>query len=401
MQGQARQHDGANQHAKALAPPRYGIDFVDSGAPVQRKVGFEFETGVLLEKPADTLYKDRKNPFYKDSRFDIISDSGELEFRTDPFEETMKGRESLRHTLADLRSVGYTIMTHAAALGPSQTTFRAEELEAAGGTVEVADVLLKPNAELKGGGPLIANPQATVGARIARIPKLMERIAASGRMGSAEPYSANAEPKPGLHNAILSKASARAQAATKNLGGDNKLQGLLALVASYLIAGALRAETSLGPAPYPKYYSPLLGKANLGLIFAELKANEQKLFANIPATLEALGYPKSEKEYVFPSGYHLALDNVDRSAVHRGPTRGEWLASIASGHDSFAGFIDAKWPAPGLSDMHLEKVGKEPTFSTQESGAVMEMRRMQQFVPIDAWPAAALEVFDMVLAVNK
>jgi hypothetical protein len=178
------------------------------------------------------------------------------------------------------------------------------------------------------------------------------------------------------------------------------LQGLFAMVMSYIIAGELRVKHKLGPAPYPKFYSPLLGKTNLGEIFEQMSSTEQALFADVGSTLKAMGYGGTEGEYVFPAGYHMPIEGADPNVIHYGPKRGEWIKSIAAGMDQFAGFDDVKWPAPGMSNMHLEQVGKEPKIGNRKLGAITEMRRMEQHLPVDNWSQAALEVFDMIREIN-
>jgi hypothetical protein len=144
---------------------------------IQRKVGFEFETGVKVQTTPSKIRLPYGPQIFEstDTSWQIKSDNSKIEFVTKPFDETNAGADALNATMAQLTGWAHQIdpVTHAAAPGQA----RVAQVQPAAGTTRQYE-----GEELEIDGPplndddIVAAPQATGGVTLDRVNQLAESL---------------------------------------------------------------------------------------------------------------------------------------------------------------------------------------------------------------------------------
>jgi hypothetical protein len=185
-------------------------------------------------------------------------------------------------------------------------------------------------------------------------------------------------------------ASAYVESAkVRGIEGWDKLEGMLALIYSYLLAGARQEKVQ----DQAKYFMPLMSRMSFAGMYATLPGDAQKEFK--PAGILALaGLNPSEPVYQLGFSDKAAGD----SEVHRGPPRGDWLTSIVAGKD----LMSAEGGTPVTKGMKASSpaMGQYPTLDpghTKQPDQLVriEMRRLPGEVPPEEWVPLATTLFAM------
>jgi hypothetical protein len=152
----------------------YALADAAADAPIQRKVGLEFETGVPLRTTPSTKSISYGYPVTvaKDGSWQIKADSSNIEFVTAPFPETDEGEGQLTATMKAI--IGWSI---------AMIKQRPEERRVAavpnGGTLDTykyEDESIVIAKDKVGLNDMLAAPQATGGVTLAQIPTLIDKL---------------------------------------------------------------------------------------------------------------------------------------------------------------------------------------------------------------------------------
>jgi hypothetical protein len=421
---------------------------------LRRRVGLEFETGIpvrALDPPKVEKLAYQERVFTANSGlWKVVADSSNLEFVTEPFEETMEGRVALEATMKELVAWAGRIqgVVNAAnpqgqgrvdQVGPEIGTTGSRGLF--GGTPFVIRLATLSDAEFT------AAPQATGGVTLDQIPALIEHMAAH-TINAAEPRrvgdalkAVSDRPDDELspeardikqrltdytnetlvtprrfasslmamninHATWLVRAKNQASTAVDNhvravaartgaVSSHAKLKGLLTLVVSYLMVGENEAEVM----PYSKIIAPLMARTNFYTMFGLLEPHEKEAFTEA-LVLTAAGMPGTGGTQIFRAGFN------HRGAVEHGPTRSAWIQSIREGTPGiFSTGPDLLSQGSGsTAAANSSSLGGQATPDKRSTGqqdlVVLELRRLPKEVQRREWLAMALRIFDIIRSVR-
>jgi hypothetical protein len=441
----ARRGSSPRAAGAALAPPAYGIGFVDSAqGVVQRDIGFEYETNADTYQAGAALTNAQRQaggmpvavppvaaPAALGKGDPIVINMGglhakadeggvlgsNLELETDPFPETAAGRQGLHRALKNLERFCGLINAKRGAT----PHFRDRHLAAAfgGALPAVAGAGLR---YIRAAGNITGNPQTSAGVRLDRMEELMERTAGGPTAGPHAPAGAAplARLELGAHNVPdfrrVGDAPGHVRAGIANYIGayaggaplpggfpSDALVGMCALLLSYIMRGTIGGM-------YAKQIAPLMARTDFGTIFTtDLPPLEQgflshaggrrfrNMFRRILAQAAIGGGLNAQLFAVEPATVAGAGLNISGSL-----TRNAWLSGISQGNDLLTSLTFPSVPArPHLFGLggfgNLQ--GPDPT-----GGGVLrpivELRRMRQGVNPHDFTEIAMGVYDYVVALN-
>lgn len=144
---------------------------------IQRKVGFEFETGVKVQTTPSKIRLPYGPQIFEstDTNWQIKSDNSKIEFVTKPFDETDAGADALDATMAQLTGWAHQIApaTHAAAPGRA----RVDQVQPSAGTTrQYQGEEIEINEPPLNDDDIVAAPQATGGVTLDRVNQLAESL---------------------------------------------------------------------------------------------------------------------------------------------------------------------------------------------------------------------------------
>jgi hypothetical protein len=387
-------------------------------APLQRAIGYEFETGYPLLNPELEGFYTAKNETVIEAdnkKWKAVGDSGAMEFVTVPISETLEGSkeavavvDQMAHFAlhvesfinkgtaylksnvlkqlgmrATAKNINYTQFDTALDVAGADRTYTSIKHIAGGQSVKAAqpDLLLADAKTHRMEGA----PQATAGIRTQMIPELFETIANDPTLGRHQTDNDELE---------LSAQLARRACEAYFIDPSSKFAGFLALVISYLRIPVEYAKVDKGPAEYPKDM-PVLSRTNMGQLAMEVIETraQNDFFNNLAEVLVWSGLSGGLDQRMFPFGYKMA------DGVEPGPTRREWLQGLNEGKDWFAGHTN-----PGQSSMGSMELGRQSTdiFQRQpKDRTILEFRRIQGPVHAGDWPKLAQKIFYEVMKINK
>ncbi|MFH9293585.1 DUF4157 domain-containing protein [Streptomyces sp. NPDC017520] len=390
----------------------------DGAVEIQRKVGFEFETNMLVradDRPV--ISKDEKIFEAASGDWYITPDASALEFVTVPFEE--------EGTAPELERMAKAVGEMAAAFSTLHTSTKLASLM--GGNTELGEVLSEEGTVHQHRGndvyvpgadrlyPPLAKPQATGGVSLEKMLALFQAL-----VGQELPLASPSNPEdvhilgedpekrtdttalgganPKRDAAILGDAQRFTDAYCANLdpAGTRELRGLLATVYTYLLAGAQQS----GRQDQAKYFLPLMSRMSFSAMYAALPDNAQSAFD--PArVLEVASLAAGDPVYKQGFADHGAGD----SEKSFGPQRGKWLNSIVSGGPDLMSAgggstvtegMMASSPAMGQHDR------LDPGHADGAAGLVqVELRRLPGQVPPEEWLPVAAALFEMFRKVQE
>ncbi|GAA3911246.1 hypothetical protein GCM10023084_74180 [Streptomyces lacrimifluminis] len=396
-----------DEHAGA-----HGCTAADGAAEIQRKVGFEFETNMLVradEKPV--ISKDEKIFEAASGDWYITPDASAMEFVTVPFEEEGDAPELVRMATA--------VREMAEAFGLLHTSAKMASLM--DGNAELHEVLSGQGTTHQHNGnnvyvpgadrlyPPLAKPQATGGVSLEKVLALFKAVVSqelplTSPSNPEDVHILDEEPEERTNTTALGGANPKrdaailtdAQVLTDKYVTDlptaetRELKGLLALVFSYLLAGAQQS----GRQDQAKYFLPLMSRMSFSAMYAALPAEAQSAFD--PArVLEVAALAPGDPVYKVGFADHGAGD----STKSQGPQRKQWLDSIASGGPDLmsAGGGSTvtegmKASSPAMGQHHRLDPGHAPGAADLLQ---VELRRLPGQVPPEEWLPVATALFEM------
>lgn len=363
------------------------------GLPLtQRKVGFEFETGIPVRQ--SSVFGIQPMPYQapvfssNTGNWKVVADSSNMEFVTEPFDENPGGRLLLANTMAEISNWAANIpgVVTAANNAGNPGTGRVSAIDPAVGTAADAGwritSIVMPIAALSDAEILCA-PQATGGFRLEQIPALVDAMATT-QITAAKPQALGHGLQQIANLSNIAIVSAAANGVITNAQRDEwltlkgRMQGyqLLTGVAPQQFASSLVAmnldharwlveaknaavlavnnHIATLPLPAPNF-DQLKGLLTLVISYLMVGANEpqQMPYAKVIAPLMARTnfytmfrqLTPVEQALFNSNDFILAAANMPGSGgtqlfaagfshgakTEHGPTRGAWIDSIANG----------------------------------------------------------------------
>jgi hypothetical protein len=370
---------------------------------IQRKVGFEFETGWYVDTAVKKwLIAGKKEPGKPLKRHDPIgppfngfrleadeTDYGrtEVEFVVEPpVEEGDRGEQRLRNVMAGVTQVGRQ-MERAARATPVDEEKLPEESPAqlpyfrqhkATGRVQDKPFMITPQ------GPLSAGAQVTTGLALHAIPMLGVPLLDHPNQDRPSPPALEL-PAPMTQGAQMLRIRA------DNVQGNSalplpsqQLKGLVAVIASYLIRGATSR-----PLPYPKQVGGLLmARTDFGRLFQLLPRNEQEFLRDDPEVWVDLVVEAAARDssatFIDPRNPVIRSGTRQNGAVTL--TIRQWLKAMVRNQDLLTQIKGSG--SMGAMGSKIEGVGP----GAQEDAGIFEFRASQLVkIPLDAWADFALD----------
>jgi hypothetical protein len=372
---------------------------------LERKVGFEFESGWLVHKKDAALKK--KDPIgvgsldgYKLEADEADGGQSEIEFIVyPPVEESSEGSQRLADVMTRITQLGKKLEK-----GASERLKQFPLGDVTGHQSE-NDYLITPTENAK----LEARPQITSGLDMAKIGKL-ETIWEQAKQAKTP---APAE----LEDSVRILRGKADQVAGSTAGMSARLRGLLTVIAMYIESGAnpypgaqLNAvQSHAATLNYPKQIGDvLLARTDFARLFALLPEQERTRYANRPddfvgLVLNAVDHDLGVRrgDPLFARG--IRVHDKDRTQGITVPslTVGDWLLGILQGHDHLTKVKDAE--SMGEFATRTEPVGPargEGAFGRLDAG-IFEIRYVQgQILPLDRWAPFALECLSFITNVH-
>jgi hypothetical protein len=384
-------------------------------AAVQRKVGFEFETGWKVRTADESKRwlkkKDRVGGVrngYKVEADEAGAGESELEFIVDPpVEEGELGARRLDEIMSFMTTLGKGLED----VARGEPVFNL-------GTVTGAlpdsrfEVLAEPSGELKAG------PQVTTGLALSKISSL---AAVSRRGQDLRDLGVPSTPAPPELESSMQQLSGRARA-MKPAGVplpdlSPALRGLLAVITKYLEVGAnshkgeeLTSEQAQGLAlNYPKRIGDLLlARTNFAGLLDLLPRHETAAIRKTVDGWKTLVLANTDpdlqltaRDSVIGRGVLVKEERPEAGVSVPELTIGEWLEGIVAGTDALTEVEDAE--SLGEFGTRTEAVGGTSggLFSQAEQAGIFELRGAQaNKIPLDRWKPFALEFHRFITAVN-
>ncbi len=432
-------------------------------APLQRAVGFEFQT---YHSPTDLeIYKDKKWEPYTDDTEEryaqgngvkVEKDGSDLEFVTDAFAESDAGRASLTQAMRTIILTG---------LGLENTvTLTTNIWKEAPGLSKGPNA--SDNVRVSSKGPMKAQPQATVGVKLDSLTELLSFLSQSPKRQSstnlAELYEkevsqpeervkkATGKHKLAYHKVLAAELGhnvndetqkffhgyvyGMAQKLSELAKAPRSMQGFVNLLGLYIFGGITKSK-------YAKSRTPIISRTNLADVFAKLPKKDQAWFIKdfLPAATKFLdehkikiagpvypSYPHGEREAV-----GLEEEDVMKKTIL------EWLTNLApedlggkgidilsdlEGLGVIANANKVKNPDPEdyrqkwFTDVYgadlqmqestdvgtRERLDKVGVSAHRLEGIVLELRNLgDDQLDLSEWASFAISLFDLIVLVNS
>ncbi len=346
-----------------------------------------------------TLEADEGNAFQG-----IVGATSNCEFVTDAFEENLEGRRRLVEALRQFRGIGERIM----AARDRRHYLHAGELHGGG----LVGIVVFP-------GLIDGALQVTGAVDLARVSRLMRAMSRSRDERDVSEVMSKGRSVLGkaIHGRDLpsptGNAAVRAAVAIRNYRhsnrvpngfGSKELEGLVALMASYIVTAD---SPSIG---YAKTIAPLMARTSFARMFDLVPEKEH--FEEAPERLVALVKDAADdrdmNEEFFPHGiYTNALAPGDRYAL-QGLTRRRWVEGIVAGTDYLTAKnfndnpeledgdgIKTDLESMGALGTQTEKVGQNGT-----DAPIFELRSLGQ-MPFDVFVQRTQDIFDYIVNLNQ
>jgi Domain of unknown function (DUF4157) len=380
---------------------------------VQRKVGFEFETGWLVQQqgPIRRRWLKRKERVggttFNGFKIEADEDAGrtELEFIVyPPVEEGQAGLRRLNQIMTSMTITGAKLEGVAKIAKP---TFPLSTVT--GGSADSSYLITPTNDLLLHGGP-----QVTSGLDLAKIGQLK----ALQQGGSAAP----AELQETLRSLESSAGQARRGASDEGTKISPQLQGLIAVIVNYLEAGAARlpgqrlsaVERHDVALDYPKVVGNiLLARTDFAALFELLPLREASRYAERPQSFVRLVVASLDRRFgiresdpIFARGIKVHETDPSKGIVVPDLTVGDWLYGIPHGFDFLTTVKDAD--SMGEFGPKTEDVGPQRTTASGTSNlarteaGIFEFRGAQvNKLPLNRWQPFALEFLQYISDVHR
>ncbi|MDB4948248.1 MAG: hypothetical protein JWM27_897, partial [Gemmatimonadetes bacterium] len=356
---------------------------------LQRDVGYEFETGWLVERDKQDgrgfLPMAKGDPIGTGAQagFQVSADEAgggqsEIEFVVHPpLPLTPPGTAGVATVLGAVKTYAEALRTQA---GGVMAPFA---LNAATGLGPDAHYRVRPvDAGMNAG------PQVTAGIALGSVP-------AMARGNESAPLPRSFTRTEGAAGWTLENlAPERFDAPMLPAPMSDKLKGLLMILSTYLYYGDVAANLE-----YVKQITDtfLLARTDLGALFLSLPPTERDYYRNqaghwIRLVMRAADLDDSSRNVV----RHGLVDPTTGTRRQVGPTRANWLIFISKGLDLMSGEMDAEMESMGRLGNRTEAVGRR-----QEQAPIFEMRGAQTTkIPLTDWEGFAQAVYLYLLDLN-
>jgi len=412
----------AGSRPASLARPAPGRHaFADLAIePIQRAVGFEFETGwnvwdrTNIEvwsrsgkqgKPPSPRVLAKKDMVYQGDDFKVEADEAaeslaELEFIVHPpIEANEEGRKRLFASMTHMTVLGAKLI---AAASRAHTSGLPLSLDMATSAQSDKKFLLRAIDNV-----LAAGPQVTTGITLGKIGKLGQKQGPQERE------------LPASFSATVKQVASTSEVATKAMTqlpedlqpGSSELHGLLTLIISYLWGGEQAVF-------YPKQIADVvaLARTDFAKLFKLLPQNEQTYFKKTPRAfvglaLDAAGLADEPDAPVIGKVW-TDENRSEKKAV--GPTRAEWLFFMTQGYDKLSSVHYKEFASSYQGDptkqhlgSDLESLGEfgektEQVGSQHQEAGIFELRNAatKAKIPLLQWAPFAGQVMDYLIALE-
>ncbi|MFS2006885.1 DUF4157 domain-containing protein [Duganella sp. CT11-25] len=414
--------DAAELSASARQAGNAGVSQLQQ--PVQRRVGFEFQTNIKLRK-SDGRLPTFKTPLLQSENWHIECDSGDLEFVTAPLNDY----EDVHQVLAEIVHWANTLAQVKGEI-PEAESERLSSLlnskypdEVAEAQEDLKDSETRPlgampqNEESPLGSmfavgratEMTASPQTTIGIPLDRIISALHLVAAEKttvgahsdkpmEVSLASAQNGNEPPLVSAHDATVNLVEKfrKARPQINDEATWRKLEGVIGLAASYIRTANVAGRRGYG---YTKIVAPMMSRVNFSALFAELPEqvrpffNAESLAAASGITEDALMFgPKGAKQ--------------EFSKVIPGPTLRTWVESIRAGHDALStlGIGHDVGTESFIEDS--ESMGQFDELDTEDRNfqvplVPIELRQISKAVPVSHWHDLAIEIMVFANALLK
>jgi hypothetical protein len=392
--------------AGAAVPPRLRAN------TIQRAVGFEFETGWIVERQDKGMFTTsyvamkKKDLIFQGDGFRVEADeataegqkaASEIEFVIDPpIEDSYDAETELRAIMAGVTNFARQLEQSGASGQPFLHTTSA-------GTFRIT-----PPRDKK----VIANPQVTAGVRLDRIPEMASQPTSAPRSA----LIAN----PGITD-DLSRYAETARKEVKSRGGSEQLVGFITMVLHYLHSWAADAPERIGYYSYSFEYiksgPALMARTDFGALYSRLSREDRDILesgtmekdSNFARTILRLaglqpfekvverGVRKPVSEELtteFLSQKHPGLINFP------GPDRADWLTNMQKGKDLMSGKTNPElYEGMGALGSKVDEVGILD--QNKSWGAIIEFRKGEAKVSYDKWTDFAVNAYNYIYQLNN
>ncbi|BDD11253.1 hypothetical protein FUAX_36850 [Fulvitalea axinellae] len=405
---------------KKQANPKNGA----SATPIQRKIGFEFEVGdwevFKVKEGAEDLARDRNHPecrlplAHKDvilsgEGFGMTGDASpgftDIEYVTEPFEETDEGLERLRKTMAGI-TASATALHHLAQENPS-------ELVRASSLGQYGDVKL-PNSLIDATTPPLMKPQLTAGVGLRHIPDLLRLTGLSAREDEKTKSELSLfrktliDHKPGMHPLLKEEAyvshhtTAFCASSLENILStppSPELVALASLIRVYILS-AIRM-----PFYYPKSALAIMARTDFAQMFRLLPPQEQEALKAENASLFVKAMENclpfiNLNSPIFENGVRKEQKEAPNKTLER-PLKKEWIRNIPLGVDLLT---QKYFPMPEKAS-ELDTIGswheRTELLTDGTSAPIFELRRMANAETIEEWGAIAEMAFEAIRSLKR
>jgi len=389
------------------------------GSVVQRRVGFEFQTNILLRNDQGNSPPLRTPLFEKLPGWKIECDQGELEFITVPlssYGEVNKVVGSIVEWAGELARIPANVSeeTRSTASHFAKSTYQDErELGAQmlkdGESRALAKMSINEGTDLESlfaigdARAMVAKPQTTIGIPLDKLISSLHLVASQkmtlDRNKSTQKevaLGADQEASPVLvstHDATVTLVnSLRTKFANIPEADWRKLEGVVGLASSYI-----RSAQPVGRNVYAyiKMMAPMMSRVNFSAMYNQLSPKVQKFFTpDIVAT--AAGVAPDDPLF----GRKGALKGIP------GPKVMQWVRSIIAGRDALStlgidqGLDTEKFIVGSESMGEYNKLDTEDPVHDMPLVPV-ELRQMTGSVPVYQWLELAHEIMIFSNALNK
>ncbi|RKH67583.1 DUF4157 domain-containing protein [Corallococcus aberystwythensis] len=387
---------GPAEAARFFGGPRQAFSLA-----AQPKIGFEFQTSATFhnsaKKSRSSLIKVAGLEIAQGQGFQILCDEGDLEFRTDPFEESTAGRAHLMETLKRIQ----------ACIDAIKEASDGKKLSDICHTLSHTKIVyVHDTAKVVSG-----RPQASVGVRLGTMENLMKFL-------TDKDLNAIFKDKSALYEA--SRAMAMRFVKTKNLDTEDRraLRGLVSLFYTYVLMGGVRRDKKLD---YPKKNHPLMHRTDFHAMYQVLSPTARLAFQDLDGLLGVLNKTKgmlgvmklkkdlTDSAFVYPGGFTVSgaltkrelqpLQGFFKGQTSHGPTLRQWMDSIVNPGPSKK---DLMSPPPGCqAEDSMGALGTETVgpYGDMSDGVIVEVRHMNSATDEDL-PRVLGLVFDSIMAIN-
>jgi hypothetical protein len=424
MGAKAEQLDSSMETVELSSVQQAGNAGISQQQPVQRRVGFEFQTNIKLKNRKGQMPA-FKIPLLKNENWHIECDAGDIEFVTAPLNDYSEVDQVLGEIVywaSRLAQVeGKIPEEESERLSSLLNSKYEDEVELAQGQLKDSETRalstmpenkkssLESMFAIGDARSMTAAPQTTVGIPLDRIISALHLVAAekmtvgtnTGKPKEVSLGSAQDGKEPPLvsaHDATVNLVAKFREARPKIRDESTwrKLEGIIGLAASYIRTANVSGRNGYA---YTKIVAPMMSRVNFSALHAELP-EEVASFFNASSVAIASGI--NEDWLMF--GRKGAKQELGKTIV--GPTLKEWVDSILAGHDALStlGLGHGVGTEEFIKDS--ESMGEFNELDQDDKNfhvplVPIELRQISKAVPVSHWHDLAIEIMIFANALLK